>query len=149
MMASWIESAHAFHKVATPPTAENGWCTMAAWQCECYYDIAQTTNIQTVTIRSIPIPVGQIYDFDVVAVIMNDAQDKGGRIQGIGTVGRGSGNVFRPTAMDLKNIKNLGNSSLDLIANTVTQSADVQVQGTTSGAGIINWHVWTNVRRSA
>lgn len=119
------------------------------WQVDFHYSVCTTTNNQTQTVLSIPMPVGSVYDFEITATIINDLQDKAGRISGVGTIARGSGDVFRPAAINTASVKNLGNSAIDVVANAATQCADVQVSGTTSGAGIINWRVWTLVRRNA
>lgn len=146
-MTDWITNAQMYHSVGGGPT--DGWLCQIGHRLDCYYDTAQTTNNQAVVVRSILIPANAVFDFDIVATIINDVGDKAGRISGVGTIARGSGNVFRPAVINTASVKNLGNSAIDVIANTATQSADVQVAGTTNGAGVINWHVWTLVRRGA
>lgn len=112
-----------------------------------YYNEAQTINNQTITVRSIPIPPGSVYAFEIVASIINDVGDKAGVITALGTIARGFNGIFRPAVFNVTNMKNLGNSSVDVIANIAAQSADVQVAGTTAGAGTINWRVWTTIHK--
>lgn len=147
MMTTWVDNAAYYHAVGSP-TAEDGWRCLVGYRLDCYHDTAQTVDNQTVTVRSIAIPQNAIFDFHVVAVITNAAMDKGGRIEGKGAIMRGAGNVLRPASIDTQSIKNLGNTAIDVVANTSTQAADIQVSGTTNGAGVVNWRVWTFVRRS-
>lgn len=146
-MTDWITNAQMYHSVGGGSVAD-GWKCMVGYHLDCYYDTAQTINNQAVVVRSIAVPANSVCDFDIVATIINDVGDKAGRISGVGTIARGSGNVFRPAVINTASVKNLGNSAIDVLANTATQSADIQVEGTTSGAGVINWRVWTLVRRS-
>ena len=147
-MPNWVTNAELFHSIGNADGSD-GWRCMVGWHLDCYYDTAQTINNQAIVVRSIAIPQNAIFDFDIVVTILNDVADKGGRISGVGTIARGAGNVFRPAAINTASVKNLGNSAIDVLANTSTQAADIQVEGTTNGAGVINWRVWTLVRRSA
>ena len=112
---------------------------------DAYRDTGQTVNLQTITLRSIPIPAGGNYAFDVVILGTNAAQTLAGRIAITGSVVRGS--ILLRTLPTLVTSTTLSGILADIAANTGANTADIKVTGI--AAQTINWKCWTIVRRNA
>lgn len=112
---------------------------------EVYRDSGQTTGIQTITLRSIPVPVNVAYDIDVVIIGLTSALTQSARVGISCVVARGAGNVFRSGTPLAAVISGIGGIVGNITANTGTQSADITITG--GAATTTNWKCWTIVRK--
>lgn len=112
------------------------------------YDTATTTGRQSIIVRSIPVPLSAVYIFSVFASFLNSNNNEAGMHHGRGAIARGGGSIFRPTAINVVSTVNLVGTSLDIVANTFTQMADITITGPVAGLRVLDWHVWTVVHKS-